>query len=226
MAFLTPEFCVAGLFDSLRIWNLGCSHLRVRTVVQCHSRNRVKLRWATLTIMPTKYMLTLRVSPSWHDAGVHVRATWYRYVELLSDAVCFCVVTGFYPPTSGDAFMLGSSLTTDMPAIRKNVGICPQHDVLYPILTVREHLNLYARYSTWPYGIDYALPFGCLRRVSKKAKNWSVPAAWSTLTVASYCSLSWSVTRCWMYLVGTYWIVNIWLLIVFIFLDTSSTAFV
>ena len=58
-----------------------------------------------------------------------------------------CVVTGLYPPSSGDAFMLGSSITSDMPAIRKKMGVCPQHDVLYPILTVREHLDLYARYG-------------------------------------------------------------------------------
>ncbi len=31
-----------------------------------------------------------------------------------------------------------------MGEIRKLFGVCPQHDILFPCLTVREHLELYA----------------------------------------------------------------------------------
>jgi hypothetical protein len=37
-----------------------------------------------------------------------------------------------------------------MPQIRKMFGLCPQHDILFPTLTVREHLNLYARLKGVP----------------------------------------------------------------------------
>lgn len=32
-----------------------------------------------------------------------------------------------------------------MPAIRQNLGVCPQFDILWPDITVREHLQLYAQ---------------------------------------------------------------------------------
>lgn len=47
-------------------------------------------------------------------------------------------------PTSGDAFIGGYSINVAMPKIRQNMGICPQFDILWPDITVREHLELYA----------------------------------------------------------------------------------
>ncbi|OQS02783.1 ATP-binding Cassette (ABC) Superfamily [Thraustotheca clavata] len=56
------------------------------------------------------------------------------------------MLTGMLPSTTGDATMLGGlKLSEDMPAIRQSIGICPQHDVLYDELTVREHLLFYGR---------------------------------------------------------------------------------
>ncbi|KDO35770.1 hypothetical protein SPRG_00513 [Saprolegnia parasitica CBS 223.65] len=53
------------------------------------------------------------------------------------------ILTGMIPTTEGDAFFNGNRLTTQMSEIRKSLGMCPQHDVLYPDLTVREHLVFY-----------------------------------------------------------------------------------
>jgi ATP-binding cassette subfamily A (ABC1) protein 3 len=50
------------------------------------------------------------------------------------------VLTGLVPPTAGDAWMHGLSIKTDLAAIRQTMGVCPQHDVLWPDLTVEEHL--------------------------------------------------------------------------------------
>lgn len=47
-------------------------------------------------------------------------------------------------PTSGDAFIGGYSINVAMSKIRQNLGICPQFDILWPDITVREHLQLYA----------------------------------------------------------------------------------
>ena len=35
-------------------------------------------------------------------------------------------------------------MSNDLHSVRKSLGICPQHDVLYPDLTVQEHLVLFA----------------------------------------------------------------------------------
>ena len=56
------------------------------------------------------------------------------------------MLNGFYTPTSGDASICGYSIRTEMETIReKYLGICPQHDALYDMLTVKEHLVLYGR---------------------------------------------------------------------------------
>ncbi|KAM7263046.1 hypothetical protein ACFE04_000729 [Oxalis oulophora] len=54
------------------------------------------------------------------------------------------MLVGLLPPTSGDALVFGKNITTDMDEIRKGLGVCPQHDILFPELTVREHLELFA----------------------------------------------------------------------------------
>ena len=53
------------------------------------------------------------------------------------------VLTGLYTPTSGDAIINRYSILTDMDEIRKNLGLCPQHNVLFERLTVKEHLMLF-----------------------------------------------------------------------------------
>lgn len=54
------------------------------------------------------------------------------------------MLAGLLPPTSGDALVFGKNIATDMDEIRKNLGVCPQHDILFPELTVKEHLEIFA----------------------------------------------------------------------------------
>ncbi|CAM9259808.1 unnamed protein product [Ectocarpus sp. 4 AP-2014] len=54
------------------------------------------------------------------------------------------MLTGMTPATEGNAFVAGRDANEDMSNIRKSLGVCPQHDILYPTLTVKEHLRLYA----------------------------------------------------------------------------------
>lgn len=67
------------------------------------------------------------------------------------------ILTGLLPATQGDALFFpgggggGLSVARDMGAIRGTLGVCPQYDVLWPQLSVREHLELFAAikgYST------------------------------------------------------------------------------
>jgi ABC-type multidrug transport system ATPase subunit len=54
------------------------------------------------------------------------------------------MLTGLLNPTSGDASVMGQSVSTQMPLIRENIGICLQHDCLFDLLTVQEHIEFYS----------------------------------------------------------------------------------
>merc|ERR1719359_2059856 len=54
------------------------------------------------------------------------------------------MLTGMVEPSSGNAFIAGLSVFSDMAQIRRIIGVCPQHDVLWLELTVLEHLRIFA----------------------------------------------------------------------------------
>ncbi|XP_030067809.1 phospholipid-transporting ATPase ABCA3 [Microcaecilia unicolor] len=54
------------------------------------------------------------------------------------------MLTGLYPPTSGEAYINGYEIAREMALIRKSLGLCPQHDVLFDNLTVEEHLSFFS----------------------------------------------------------------------------------
>lgn len=58
----------------------------------------------------------------------------------------FKMITGEIQPTSGQMSIIGNNVLTanGLANARKYIGYCPQFDCLYPVLTVREHLELYA----------------------------------------------------------------------------------
>ncbi|KAJ8271263.1 hypothetical protein COCON_G00101220, partial [Conger conger] len=55
------------------------------------------------------------------------------------------ILTGLFPPTSGTAYILGKDIRKDLSTIRQSLGVCPQHNVLFSMLTVEEHVWFYAR---------------------------------------------------------------------------------
>ncbi|KAM4564931.1 phospholipid-transporting ATPase ABCA1 [Fundulus diaphanus] len=55
------------------------------------------------------------------------------------------ILTGLFPPTSGTALLQGYDIRTDIDNIRKYLGMCPQHNVLFNELTVEEHIYFYSR---------------------------------------------------------------------------------
>ncbi|KAK7101016.1 phospholipid-transporting ATPase ABCA1-like [Littorina saxatilis] len=54
------------------------------------------------------------------------------------------ILTGLFPPTSGTAYIYGKDIQTDTDEIRRSLGMCPQHNVLFDLLTVEEHIWFYA----------------------------------------------------------------------------------
>ena len=55
------------------------------------------------------------------------------------------MITGATAPTSGYVSVGGKDIHTEMSKIRQDIGICLQHDCLFPHLTVREHVQFFAR---------------------------------------------------------------------------------
>ncbi|KAL8603343.1 hypothetical protein ACOMHN_039706 [Nucella lapillus] len=60
------------------------------------------------------------------------------------------MLTGFIPPTSGTAYVNGYDIRTDINNVRSNLGLCPQHNILFDSLTVDEHLHFFARLKGFP----------------------------------------------------------------------------
>eukprot|EP01038_Epipyxis_sp_PR26KG_P008312 gene8312-11246_t len=57
------------------------------------------------------------------------------------------VLTGLIPPDGGTAIIEGLDVRKDLSSIRQNLGVCPQHDILFPLLTVEEHLTMFAAFK-------------------------------------------------------------------------------
>lgn len=57
----------------------------------------------------------------------------------------FKMLTGDIPATSGDAYLLGVSVTNNVGKARQALGYCPQFDALIDQMTVRETLWMFAR---------------------------------------------------------------------------------
>uniref|UniRef100_A0A8D2QDF4 P-type phospholipid transporter n=1 Tax=Zonotrichia albicollis TaxID=44394 RepID=A0A8D2QDF4_ZONAL len=87
------------------------------------------------------------------------------------------ILTGLFPPTSGTAFILGKDIRSELSTIRQNLGVCPQHNVLFDLLTVEEHIWFYARLKGLPekkvkeemdqMATDVGLPHKLKARTSK-----------------------------------------------------------
>jgi len=57
------------------------------------------------------------------------------------------MLTGLIEPTAGFASVFGIDIFNNMDEMRKVLGVCPQHDVLFEFLTVEDHLRLFASFK-------------------------------------------------------------------------------
>lgn len=57
----------------------------------------------------------------------------------------FSMLTGMIGPTSGTALINGYDIRTSTEMARSSMGFCPQHNILFDELTVREHILFYSR---------------------------------------------------------------------------------
>ncbi|ORX44542.1 hypothetical protein BCR36DRAFT_334597 [Piromyces finnis] len=53
------------------------------------------------------------------------------------------IMAGLTPPSCGDVSVYGKTLRNNLNEVQRELGICPQHDILYADMTAMEHLRLY-----------------------------------------------------------------------------------
>jgi ABC-type multidrug transport system ATPase subunit len=75
------------------------------------------------------------------------------------------MLQGLYPPTAGFARVAGKDCVGEQDLVRLTLGVCPQHDVLWPMLTIREHLQFYARAKGCSAGEEGATVDAMLTRI-------------------------------------------------------------
>lgn len=71
---------------------------------------------------------------------------------LLSNFLIHCdnssfLLVGLVKPTSGAAYINGYDIWSEMSKIRECIGLCPQYNLLFPELTVKEHLQFFGLVS-------------------------------------------------------------------------------
>ncbi len=54
------------------------------------------------------------------------------------------ILSAEFPQTSGEAYIDGFSISGNQSKMRRKIGYCPPFDALFELLTVREHLELFA----------------------------------------------------------------------------------
>jgi len=59
-------------------------------------------------------------------------------------------LTGDIVPTTGEITIQGFDVIKDFTTARKLIGYCPQVDAIFPLLTVREHLEFYVQVKGIP----------------------------------------------------------------------------
>lgn len=60
------------------------------------------------------------------------------------------MLTGLIEKTLGSAKVFDIDIFNEMDELRKILGVCPQHDILFDYLTPKEHLQIYAVFKGTP----------------------------------------------------------------------------
>jgi len=84
---------------------------------------------------------------------------------------------------AGDATIGGLSIRSEMEAIRGALGVCPQDNVLYDLLTAREHLELFTALRSGGGGgraaVDSLLARASLAAKARKSCSSVAVNGWS-----------------------------------------------
>jgi ABC-type multidrug transport system ATPase subunit len=67
------------------------------------------------------------------------------------------IMVGLIKASYGDVFFDGSSISKNVNKIRKDFGVCAQHNIIYKELTVEDHINFYANLKSIKVDVDEVL---------------------------------------------------------------------
>lgn len=81
--------------------------------------------------------------------GVTIKAYRNEITVLLGEngagkTTLMSVLSGMIVPTSGTAVINGYDIRYDIGRVRQSIGFCPQHNILFDDLTVREHIMFFS----------------------------------------------------------------------------------
>ncbi|CAD8078681.1 unnamed protein product [Paramecium primaurelia] len=95
-----------------------------------------------------------KIYPSGKQAVSNVNLTMYigQIYALLGHngagkTTTISMLTGLLDITEGSATVFGLDVETQIEEIRQFMGVCPQHDILFDNLTVKEHLEMFATFK-------------------------------------------------------------------------------
>lgn len=104
-------------------------------------------------IKPNSTIFVSNLMKKYDDGNIAVKSMSFAMVEgqitcLLGSngagkSTTISVLTGLLRPTLGNINIYGYDLLRDLHKIRKITGICLQQNVLFPLLTVSEHLRFF-----------------------------------------------------------------------------------
>ena len=85
------------------------------------------------------------------------------------------MLTGLIPPTSGEAFIYGERISTDLSEIRKFLGVCSQYNTIWEKLSVRDHLIVYAGLKGTPINEISSMVDAMLEetKLKEKGDDWA-----------------------------------------------------
>jgi ABC-type multidrug transport system ATPase subunit len=68
-------------------------------------------------------------------------------VHHIGKSTLINIITGLVNPSHGKVFISGLDVEVDAAAVQQITGVCPQHDLLWPDLTAREHMYLVSAFK-------------------------------------------------------------------------------
>ncbi|XP_021005007.1 ATP-binding cassette sub-family A member 17 isoform X2 [Mus caroli] len=83
------------------------------------------------------------------------------------------VLTGLITPSKGHAYIHGCEISKDMVQIRKSLGWCPQHNILFDNFTVTDHLYFYGQLK----GLS---PQDCRKQIEEMLRMLGLKDKWNS----------------------------------------------
>ncbi|CAH2042701.1 unnamed protein product, partial [Iphiclides podalirius] len=83
------------------------------------------------------------------------------------------IITGMLSATSGKVYVEGMDSVTQKDEVRRHLGLCPQHNLFFPDLTVLEHIMFFTMLKGVPYGEASGDSRRLLERLGLAAKGAS-----------------------------------------------------